>query len=63
MLEHPCIPYAERYGVGTISRKDPSFDKLRTRNPQRLHATAPYSKEHDKVRSLWRHRGRKTALR
>jgi len=21
MLEHPSIPYAERYGVGTISRK------------------------------------------
>lgn len=24
MLEHPCISYAERYGVGTISREDPA---------------------------------------
>lgn len=27
MLESPCIPYAARYGVGTISRKDPVSSK------------------------------------
>jgi len=28
MLEHPCISYAARYGVGTISRKDPSSTEI-----------------------------------
>ena len=51
MLEHPRIPYAARYGVGTISRKP-------LRVPQRLYATDPPQADQDKVRSLWRHRVR-----
>ena len=29
MLEYPCISYAERYRVGTISRKSASAELLR----------------------------------
>lgn len=41
MLEPPCILYAVRYEVGTISRK-PSFDRLRMGSSETLrHAPKP----------------------
>jgi hypothetical protein len=55
MLERPRIPNAARYGVGIISRKDPKSNRGESSETSRY---ASASADDDKVRSLWRHRGR-----
>lgn len=55
----PCIPYAERYGVGTISRKGP---RERESSETACHATDTLSVD-DTVRSLRRRRAPDIAWR
>ncbi len=59
MLEHPCIFYAARYEVGTISRKGPPQAEILRDYTRRVLS----NKDHDIVRSLWRHRAREIAAR
>ena len=54
----PRIPYAARYGVGTISRKS-GFALGRCRELLRDYTRHSSHEEHDRVRSLRRRRGAK----
>src|SRR5665213_3088193 len=64
MLEHPSIPYAERYGVRPSSRSFGSLQgygqsagktHLRMSILRDFTPRIPSNWDHDKVRSSWRH--------